>query len=1204
PPPADSDTSSDSEPEVEAEDKDGDEATVGTITQTSYSVPPFLGTIYVGSRSSRKVFAPGPIGNNFDMLQQRRSEVREHYKLKQSVSTLDDQMRGLMLEDKEEKERLKKKLRASQQEKEQIEQAFHQVIEWIRKQFGVEIPPCMGRALTWWNSQVATLGLNVAIGKSWGDMKKMMLEEFCPDEKIQRMEDELRSLKLRDTNIAAYTQRFHELVLLCLKAVPTEKKKVEAYIKGGNRNNNNNRGNYQGNTRHQQYNNQRQGNARALTNAPAEHVKYKGHKPFCNNCKKHRNGNCWATCHNCRRPGHRAKDCKKKSTPVCYKCGEKGHTRNHCLKKNNPQGEQARGRAYVIKEADKDQGPNVVMVVHVPYKNKTLVVKRNSGASRLKVISCIKARKFIERVFPDDLPGLPPPRQVEFRIDLAPGAAPVVRTPYRLAPSEMKELAKQLQELSEKGFIRPSSSPWRAPVLFVKKKDGSFSMCIDYRELNKLTVKNLYPLPRIDDLSNQLQGSSIYSKIDLRTGYHQLHIREEDISITAFRTRYGHYKFRVMPFSLTNAPAVFMDLMNQVCKPYLDKFVIVFIDDILIYSKDKEEYEEHLKTILELLKREQLYTKFLKYDFWLESVQFLGHVIDSKGVHVDHANIATIKNWATPTTPTELRQILALLEGSNDFVVYCDASLRGFGAVLMQREKVIAYASRQLRTHKENYTTYDLELGVVVFALRLWRHYLYGTKCMVYTDHQSLQYILDQKELNMRQRRWIELLSDYDREIRYHPGKANVVADALSWKERESIRVKALVMTVCPGLHDQIRNAQSKAMEKKNVKAENLGRLIKTIFEIRPDGMRYHDKRSDKMYQDLKQLYWWPNMKAEIATYKWERITMDFIIGLPRTPSGYDSIWIIVDRLTKSAYFLPVKTTNSMEKLTQLYLKEVVCRHGVPISIISDRDSKFTSMFWRSLQEALGTRLGMSTAYHPETDGQSERIIQTREDMLRACVIDFGGSWDRHLPLVEFSYNNSYHASIKAATFKALYEQKCRSPVEKLRGYKAQTIRIRCRGQGYAQSFAMERCDSFGKRGKLSPRFIGPFKILERIGLVAYKLELPRELQGIHNTFHVSNLKKCLSDESLRIPLDEVQLDDKLHFIKEPAEIMDREVKRLKQSRILIVKVRWNSHRGPEYTWECEDQMKSNYPYLFTTNLRTNQSNRAPGRHSPKVGRM
>ncbi|GJS47727.1 putative reverse transcriptase domain-containing protein [Tanacetum coccineum] len=263
-------------------------------------------------------------------------------------------------------------------------------------------------------------------------------------------------------------------------------------------------------------------------------------------------------------------------------------------------------------------------------------------------------------VFPEDLSGIPLARQVEFQIDLVPGAAPIARAPYRLAPYEMKELAEQLQELSDKGFIRPSSSAWGAPVLFVKKKDGSFRMCIDYRKLNKLTVKNRYPLPRIDDLFDQLQGSSVYSKIDLRSGYHQLRVREEDMPKTAFRTRYGHYEFQVMPFGLTNAPAVFMDLMNQVGKPYLDKFVIVFIDDILIYSKNKEEQDEHLKLILELLKKEELYAKFSKCKFWISKVQFLEHVIDSKGIHVDPAKIGSIKDWATPKSATEIRQFLRL----------------------------------------------------------------------------------------------------------------------------------------------------------------------------------------------------------------------------------------------------------------------------------------------------------------------------------------------------------------------------------------------------------------------------------------------------------------------------------------------------------------------------------------------------------------
>ncbi|GJQ90932.1 putative reverse transcriptase domain-containing protein [Tanacetum coccineum] len=422
-------------------------------------------------------------------------------------------------------------------------------------------------------------------------------------------------------------------------------------------------------------------------------------------------------------------------------------------------------------------------IVRIPLPNgKILEVQGERPEKDLRSLACIKAdekklddirvvQDFPE-VFLDDLLGLPLMREIEFRIDLIPGASPVVRSPYRLAPSEMLELSNQLKELQEKGFIRPSHSPWGAPMLFVKKKDGSMRMCIDYRELNKLTIKNRYPLPRIDDLFDQLQGACCFSKIDLRSGYHQLRVREEDIPKTAFRTRYGHFEFTVMPFGLTNAPAIFMDLMNRVCKPYLDKFVIVFIDDILIYSKSEEEHEAHLKTILDLLKKEKLYAKFSKCEFWLQEVQFLGHVVNRDGIHVDPSKVESVKNWMTPESPTEIRSflglagyyrrfienfskiakpltlltqknkayvwgdkqdeafqilkeklcnapVLALPDGPDDFVVYCDASKQGFGCVLMQRGKVIAYASRQLKKHEKNYTTHDLELGAVVFALKI-----------------------------------------------------------------------------------------------------------------------------------------------------------------------------------------------------------------------------------------------------------------------------------------------------------------------------------------------------------------------------------------------------------------------------------------------------------------------------------------------------
>ncbi|GJY21230.1 putative reverse transcriptase domain-containing protein [Tanacetum coccineum] len=701
-----------------------------------------------------------------------------------------------------------------------------------------------GRALTWWNSQVATLGLEVANGKSWTE--------------------------LRDMNIAAYAQRFNELALLCPDVVPNEKKKVELYIKGlleiikGETNSSrpatlnevvhmahtlmeqkiqakNERiakGNKRDGKTTIQYNQRRQEGARTMTVAQNNVVDQGGPAPKWNHCGMCHFGYCPAKCTKCNKRGYKTKDCRARivatganALPIraCYECGDRNHDRSQCPKLANQRGGNATGHAYPLIDAEQGQGLNVVTgtfllnnryarvlfdsgsdksfvssgfshlidikpvrlniidlmlielgsfdviismdwlvkhdalivcgkkEVHIPVKGKMLVVKGNCDESRLKVVSYIKARKCIERgchlfiahvtekepnekrlddvpiirdfpeVFPDDLPGLPPPRQVEFRIKLVPGAAPIAHALYRLVPSELKEFSDQLKELSEKGFILPSSSPWGAPVLFVKKKDGSFRMCIYYCERNKLTVKNRYPLPRIDDLFDQLQGSSVYSKIDLRSGYHQLCIREEDIPITAFRTRYGHFEFQVMPFGLTNAPAVFMDLMNRVCKPYLNKFVIVFIDDILIYSKSKEDHEEHLKIILGLLKKEKLYAKFSKCDFWLDLVQFLGHVINSKGIHVDPSKIEAIKNWGAPTTPTEVRQfiglagyylrfiegfsliakpltkltqknkkydwgedeeeafqmlkkklcsasILALPEGSEDFVVYCDVS--------------------------------------------------------------------------------------------------------------------------------------------------------------------------------------------------------------------------------------------------------------------------------------------------------------------------------------------------------------------------------------------------------------------------------------------------------------------------------------------------------------------------------------------------
>ncbi|GJW19108.1 putative reverse transcriptase domain-containing protein [Tanacetum coccineum] len=788
----------------------------------------------------------------------------------------------------------------------------------------------VGKALTWWNSQIRMLSWEVVVSMSWNNFKFMMIHEFCPSHEMQKLESELWNHVMVWAGHAAYTDRFHELARLVPHLITPKSRMIERYVYGlaphihgmvaatepktmqktvqisgtltdeavrnGSIKKVEKRGNVGETSKDKSGRDDnkrtRTGNVFATTVNPIGRENM-GTWPKCTICNSyHAPGGPCRACFICNHPVHLAKDCRgvpRNVNPVnainptvraCYECGSTDHVRSACPRLNRAQepegnhpnqvaannggqgrgnqGNQARGKAFMLGAVEARLDPNIVTgtftlnnhfattlfdsgadyrfvsttfipllglepsdlgfryeieiasgqlveidkvikgckleieghvfdidlipfghrsfdviigmdwlsnykaeiifhekVVRIPLPNgKVLRVLgerpeekarrlMSAKANKRKQEEIVVVRDFPE-VFPDNLFGLPPIQEIEFQIELIHGATPVAKSPNCLAPSELEEL-----------------------------------MCVDYKELNKLTVRVRYPLPIIDDLFDQLQGSQFFSKIDLRSGYHQLRVHEDDIPKTAFRTRYRYFEFIVMPFGQTNAPAVFMDLMNRVCRPYLDKFVIVFIDDILIYSKTQEEHVEHLRSAVSWA-----------CDKWF------------------------IENFSKIAKSLTILTQKALPDRPEDFVVYCDASGIGLGYVLMQRGKVIAFVSRQLKIHEKNYTTHDLELGAVVFSLKIWRYYLYGIKSVIYMNHKSLQHIFSQKELNMRQRRWIELFSDYDCEIRYHLGKANVVADALSMKEIvKPNRVRAMNMTLQSSINDRILSTQKEAVD-------------------------------------------------------------------------------------------------------------------------------------------------------------------------------------------------------------------------------------------------------------------------------------------------------------------------------------------------------------------------------------------------------
>ena len=936
-------------------------------------------------------------------------------------------------------------------------------------------------------------------------------------------------------------------------------------------------------------------------------------------------------------------------------------------------------------------------------------------------------------VFPDDLPAeLPPDRGFDFEIELLPGTKPIVQPVRRLGPLELGELKKQLTELLGKGFIQPSSSPFGAPILFVKKKDGTMRMCVDYRALNAVTVRDVYPLPLIDELFDRLRDAKYFSKLDLRSGYHQLRVAPVDVHKTAFRTPLGSFEFMVLPFGLTNAPSAFMRMMDSVFPPHSSPFVATYIDDVLIFSKTLEEHRAHLRHVLQTLRDRKLFAKRSKCMFAAKEVEFLGHIVSGEGIRADSSKLDVVRDWPTPKTVKQLQSFLGmvnyfqrfidhfadishplteLLRKDNPFewkdlqqiafdnlkkalisppvlrpfdpripiVLESDASDLAIGAVLRQGLKEddlrpVAFLSRKLVSAELNYSVQEKEMLAIVYALNKWRHYLLGGKFKILTDHKSLIHLRTAKDPTRRLSRWFDFIADFDFEIVYRSGKENGIADSLS-------RIGELGAVSGPVLADdllqKIKNGyesdtyfkpvhQTLVMKqpldpKFRSRVERMYESDGLIYIKSPSGDRlcipndklvrsaivseFHDSvtgghfGTEKVYAALSEKFFWCHMgqfvkkyiqsceicqKSKPPTVKphgmlqplpipddpWSEISMDFITHLPVTVSGMDSIMVVVDRLTKMCHLIPTTGTVTAPGAANLFVTNIFRLHGLPIKIVSDRDPKFTSEFWKTLFARLKTRLAMSSASHPQTDGQTERTNRTLEQVLR-CFVNYKQSdWDTLLPVVEFSINSAVNSSTGVSPFFANYGRTPTLPVDLLVGpqnrkskdvddlmtriqstimmVKDNLIAAQDAQAEFANNHRTEMTVELGDKvllstefvvppeesgrpsAKLRPKFTGPYPVKRIISPTAIELKLPHFMK-IHPVVHISWLKKFVSnDYSVRTvepPPEPVVTSQGLEY--EVEEILDHKLVRGKKKFL----IRWKGYS--DNTWEPEENLEN-----------------------------
>jgi transposase InsO family protein len=937
-------------------------------------------------------------------------------------------------------------------------------------------------------------------------------------------------------------------------------------------------------------------------------------------------------------------------------------------------------------------------------------------------------------VFPDELPlELPPHRPCDHRIKLEDGSVPPWRPIYRMSPLELDSLKEELDRLLRNGSIEPSVSPYGAPVIFVKKKDGSLRMCIDYRALNKITIKNRFPIPLIDDLLDRLHGAKIFSKIDLRWGYNQVRIHEDDIEKTAFRTRYGHYQFKVMPFGLTNAPATFQSLVQDILRPHLDAFVIVYIDDILIYSQNEAEHMQHVRKVLELLRQHKMYGKISKCEFFKEAVEYLGHIISSKGISTDPKKITTIQDWPQPKNIKELQSflglcnyyrrfildyskvaapltdlthkdtpyhwsdhcdqaflelkkrmteapVLAIPDPELPFEVTTDASDFAVGGVLSQDQgqgsQPVAFTSRKMNPAERNYAAHEKETLAIMHALSKWRVYLEGRRFTVYTDHATLQHFPEQPKLSRRQARWMEKMQEYDFIIKYLPGKQNVVADAVS-RRPDLLLNSVFSVSANDTLKMDIKTSLPSDPDFQAILETLQGKPVKNIvpssllqhYSLSSDGMLMYDEtrlciprgpiRSqvlhdhhdtpisghqgiERTYDALHRLFYWPRMNGMVRDYvkscdscqrikasqqvpagllrplpspgrPWEQVSMDFIVQLPKTRGGNDAIVVFVDMFSKMVHFAPTKTTASAPDTARIFFDHVFRLHGLPKSIVSDRDAKFTSKFWQTLFRTLGTKLAMSTAFHPQTDGQTERANRTLEDMLRAFTSYRQDDWDTQLTAAEFACNNAPNQSTGMTPFHLNHGQDPWNPYASLaqipdqvpsvedfltsisNGIQTAKDALTLAKANQERNANRHRRDVEYNVGdqvllnsnhinlasqalrpskKLQHRFIGPYQVITKVSPVAYKLELPPDLR-IHPVFHVSLLRPYQAPTKIEHrtlntpPPPAITIED--HQEYEVEQILDQRT-RFRRKEFLV---KWVGYPDYDATWEPEANLKN-----------------------------